>query len=267
MMRAVNEGAPRAAGRLAGKRALITGAASGIGRATAVLFAREGAAVVLFDRDEGSGRAAASAIASETGGGAHFLAGDVTSAEDCRAAVDETLRLLGGLDILFNNAGVIRRGSLVDTSEADWDLTMSVNVKGIFLLSRCAIPVMVRQGGGVIVNTASNWGIVGGPRAAAYCASKGAVVLLTKAMALDHAKDGIRVNCVCPGDIDTPMLRSEAQQLGQPVEAMLAESASVPLGRVGRPEDVAEAVLYLASDAASFMTGAPLLIDGGFAAG
>jgi NAD(P)-dependent dehydrogenase (short-subunit alcohol dehydrogenase family) len=126
---------------------------------------------------------------------------------------------------------------------------------------------MARSGGGVIINTASNWGLVGGARAAAYCASKGAVVLLTKAMALDHGPDGIRVNCICPGDTDTPMLRSEAEQLGEPAAAFLAESARVPLGRVGRPEDVAEAAVYLASEASSFMTGASLLIDGGFAAG
>jgi NAD(P)-dependent dehydrogenase (short-subunit alcohol dehydrogenase family) len=175
------------------------------------------------------------------------------------------MRLLGGLDVLFNNAGVIRRGSILETSEEDFDRTLAVNVKGVFLLSRCAIPVMTRPGG-VIVNTASNWGLVGGAKAAAYCASKGAVVLLTKAMALDHGPDGIRVNCVCPGDIDTPMLRGEAAQLGEDVDEHLAELAKVPIGRVGRPEDVAEAVLYLASDASAFMTGTPLLIDGGFTA-
>jgi NAD(P)-dependent dehydrogenase (short-subunit alcohol dehydrogenase family) len=253
-------------GRLRGKRALITGAASGIGRATATLFAREGAAVVLFDRDSSSGRAATAQIAAE-GATAVFVDGDVTRAADCERAVDEAVRKLGGLDVLFINAGVIRRGTILETSEADFDLTLAVNVKGLFLLSRCAIPVMARAGGGVIINTASNWGLVGGARAAAYCASKGAVVLLTKAMALDHGKDGIRVNCICPGDTDTPMLRSEAEQLGQSPAALLAESARVPLGRVGRPEDVAEAAVYLASDASAFMTGAPLLIDGGFAAG
>jgi len=253
-------------GRLRGKRALITGAASGIGRATAVLFAGEGAASVLLDRDAAGVRAVADGIIAQ-GGQALGVAGDVTSAADCQAVVDQAVRLLGGLDVLFNNAGIIRRGSILETSEAEWDSMLAVNVKGIFLMSRCAIPVMARAGGGVIINTASNWGLVGGTRAAAYCASKGAVVLLTKAMALDHGADRIRVNCICPGDVDTPMLRSEAVQLGQPVDAMLAESARVPLGRVGRPEDVAEAAAYLASDAASFMTGAPLLIDGGFAAG
>ena len=253
-------------GRLQGKRALITGGASGIGRATAALFAREGAAVVLFDRDAAGGRAEADrAVAG--GGRAFFVEGDVTRMADCERAIAETLRLVGGLDVLFNNAGVIRRGTILETSEADFDLTLAVNLKGIFLLSRCAIPAMAGGGGGVIVNAASNWGLVGGAKAAAYCASKGAVVLLTKAMALDHGPQGIRVNCVCPGDIDTPMLRGEAEQLGLPVEEHLAELARVPIGRVGRPEDVAEAVLYLASDASSFMTGTPLLIDGGFTAG
>jgi NAD(P)-dependent dehydrogenase (short-subunit alcohol dehydrogenase family) len=262
----VEEGAPGQRGRLRGKRALISGAASGIGHAAATLFAREGAAVLLFDRDPTGGRAAADAIAAQ-GGWALFVAGDVTCAADCERAVDAAVRSLGGLDVLFNNAGIIRRGTILETSEQDWDLTLAVNLKGVFLLSRSAIPVMARAGGGVIINTASNWGLVGGPQSAAYCASKGAVVLLTKAMALDHGKDGIRVNCICPGDIDTPMLRSEAGQLKRPLEAFLAESAGVPLGRVGRPEDVAQAALYLASEASSFMTGAPLLIDGGFAAG
>jgi NAD(P)-dependent dehydrogenase (short-subunit alcohol dehydrogenase family) len=252
--------------RLLGKRALITGAASGIGRATAGLFAREGAALVLFDRDASGGRAAVAEI-KPTGATTEFVEGDVTRAGDCQRAVDEAVRVLGGLDVLFNNAGFIRRGTILETSEADFDLTLAVNVKGIYLLSRCAVPVMARSGGGVIINTASNWGLVGGARAAAYCASKGAVVLLTKAMALDHGPDGIRVNCICPGDTDTPMLRSEAEQLGEPAAAFLAESARVPLGRVGRPEDVAEAAVYLASEASSFMTGASLLIDGGFAAG
>lgn len=249
--------------RLQGKRVLISGAASGIGRATALLFCREGASVVLFDRDASGG----AAVAEAAGGQALFVAGDVTRAHDCEAAVARSVLAMGGLDVLFNNAGIIRRGTLLETSEADLDQTLAVNVKGVMLLARAAIPALTQSGGGVIINTASNWGIVGGPRAAVYCASKGAVVLLTKALALDHGPAGIRVNCICPGDVDTPMLRSEAAQLGESVDALLAESSRVPLGRVGRPEDVAEAALYLASDASSFMTGAALVIDGGFAAG
>jgi len=251
---------------LRGKTALITGAASGIGAATARLFAREGASVTLFDRDEAGGKEVARTIESD-GGRALFLRGDVTSDTDARRAVDETAARFGRLDILFNNAGIIRRATLVETSEEDWDRIMTVNVKSIFLMSRQAVPAMARGGGGVIINTASNWGLVGGARAAAYCASKGAVVILTKAMALDHGAQKIRVNCICPGDTDTPMLRSEARMLGEPVDRFLSESAQVPLGRVARPEDIAQAALYLASDASSFVSGAPLIVDGGFVAG
>ena len=253
-------------GALRGKAALVTGGASGIGRATASLFAAEGAAVAVFDRDEEGGRAAVRAL-TEGGGRALLIAGDVTRDADCRRAVEETLVAFGRLDVLFNNAGIIRRASITDTSEEDWDRTMAVNVKSIFLLSRAVVPAMEKAGGGVILNTASNWGLVGGPRAAAYCASKGAVVLLTKAMAIDHGAKNIRVNCICPGDTDTPMLRGEARQLGEPVEAFLSQSADCPLRRVAQPEDIARAALYLASDASSFVTGAPLIVDGGFVAG
>jgi NAD(P)-dependent dehydrogenase (short-subunit alcohol dehydrogenase family) len=144
---------------------------------------------------------------------------------------------------------------------------MAVNVKSIFLLSKHAIPVMAESGGGVIINTSSGWGLVGGRRAASYCASKGAVVLLTKAMALDHAPQNIRVNCLCPGDTDTPMLRNEARQLSEPVEAFLAEAARRPLGRIGTPDDIAQAALFLASDASGFITGTTLVVDGGGLAG
>jgi NAD(P)-dependent dehydrogenase (short-subunit alcohol dehydrogenase family) len=253
-------------GILRGKAALVTGGASGIGRATATLFAAEGAAVAVFDRDEAAGRDVVRAV-TQSGGRAHLVAGDVTRDADCRRSVDETIRAFGRLDILFNNAGIIRRAAITGTSEEDWDRTMAVNVKSIFLLSRCAIPEMEKAGGGVIINTASNWGLVGGPRAAAYCASKGAVVLLTKAMAIDHGPRNIRVNCICPGDTDTAMLRGEARQLGEPVETFLAQSADCPLGRVAQPDDIARAALYLASDASSFVTGAPLIVDGGFVAG
>jgi NAD(P)-dependent dehydrogenase (short-subunit alcohol dehydrogenase family) len=251
---------------LRGKVALITGAASGIGRATALLFAREGAAVALFDRDETGGKAVARTIEGD-GGRALFVHGDVTRDADCGRALDETVGRFGGLHVLFNNAGIMRRATILETSEEDWDRVMEVNVKSIFLLSRRAVPIMARAGGGVIINTASNWGLVGGARAAVYCASKGAVVLLTKAMALDHGPQNIRVNCICPGDTDTPMLRSEAHMLGEPLDRFLAESADVPLRRVARPEDIAQAALYLASDASSFVSGAPLIVDGGFVAG
>jgi NAD(P)-dependent dehydrogenase (short-subunit alcohol dehydrogenase family) len=251
---------------LAGKVALITGAASGIGRATALLFAREGAAVALFDTNEAGGRAVAKAIEADRGK-ALFVHGDVTRESDARLAVEATTGRLGALDILFNNAGIIRRTTIVDTTEEDWDRVIAVNLKGVYWMSRLAVPVMSRAGGGIIINTASVWGLVGGARAAAYCASKGAVVLLTKAMALDHGPQNIRVNCICPGDTDTPMLRQEAGMLGEPMDRHMAQAADVPLRRVARPEDIAQAALYLAGEASSYISGAPLIIDGGFVAG
>ncbi len=156
---------------------------------------------------------------------------------------------------------------MIGTTEEEWDRVMAVNVKSIFLLSKYAIPVMAQAGGGAIVNTASGWGLVGGRNAVSYCASKGAVVNMTRAMALDHGAQNIRVNCICPGDTDTPMLRNEARQLGESDEVFLAEAADRPLQRVGRPEDIAQAVLYLVSDAASFVTGTALVVDGGGLAG
>jgi len=231
-----------------------------------LLFARKGAAVSVVDLDEAGGQAVAHEIADE-GGRAISVRCDVSQAADCQRAVQQTVEKLGGLDILFNNAGIIRRASVLETSEEEWDRVMAANVKSIFLFSKYAIPVMAQAGGGVIINTASGWGLVGGRRAAAYCASKGAVVLLTKAMALDHGEQNIRVNCICPGDTDTPMLRHEARQLGEPDERFLAEAAERPLQRIGTPEDIAQAALYLASDAASFVTGTALVVDGGGLAG
>jgi NAD(P)-dependent dehydrogenase (short-subunit alcohol dehydrogenase family) len=253
-------------GVLTGKRALITGGASGIGRATALLFAREGAAVAVADVDQVNGEAVVREIV-EQGGRAIFIRCDVTQAADCERAVAQTVGTLGGLDVLSNNAGIIRRAAVPETSEADWDRVMAVNVKSVFLMSRYAVPAMAQVGGGAIINTASGWGLVGGRKAAAYCASKGAVVLLTKAMALDHGEQNIRVNCICPGDTDTGMLRNEAQQLGEPYERFLVESAQRPLKRIGRPEEIAQAALYLASEASSFVTGTTLVVDGGGLAG
>ncbi len=253
-------------GDLTGKRALITGGASGIGRATALLFAREGAAVSVVDLDENKGQAVVQEIV-EAGGRALFVRCDVTQARDCRRAVQQTVDKLGGLDILFNNAGIIRRATVIDTTEEEWDRAMAVNVKAIFLLGKYAIPVMTQAGGGVIINTASGWGLVGGRNAVSYCASKGAVVNMTRAMALDHGGQNIRVNCICPGDTDTPMLRNEARQLGEPDERFLAEATERPLQRIGTPEDIAQAALYLASDASSFVTGTALVVDGGGLAG
>ena len=251
---------------LSGKRALITGGASGIGRATARLFAREGAAVCIADIDSAAGQGVADEIMQEVGR-AIFVRCDVTSAVDCQRTVQLTVANLGGIDILFNNAGIIRRASVVDTSEEEWDRVMAVNVKSIFLLGKYAIPHMINAGGGAVVNVSSGWGLVGGRDAASYCASKGAVVQLTRAMALDHGDDNIRVNCICPGDTVTHMLRNEAQQLGEAEDEFLAEAADRPLKRIGKPEDIAQAALYLVSDSAAFVTGTTLVVDGGGLAG
>jgi NAD(P)-dependent dehydrogenase (short-subunit alcohol dehydrogenase family) len=251
---------------LSGRVALITGAASGIGRATARLFAREGAAVAIADINLQAGKAVAEEII-QTGGHCFVEQVDVTQAADCLRVVERTIGEFGAIHVLFNNAGIIRRASVLELSEPDWDQVMAVNVKSIFLMSRQVIPIMAKAGGGSIINTASGWGLVGGARAAAYCASKGAVVLLTKAMAIDHGPQNIRVNCICPGDTDTGMLRHEAQQLGEREDSFLAESARRPLGRIGKPEEIAQAALYLAADASSFVTGTALVVDGGGLAG
>lgn len=247
---------------LEGKRAIITGGASGIGRATAKLFAEEGAAVAIADLNDADGLALADQI-RDNGGKAIYLHCDVTNADDCQQAVETTVEELGGLDILINNAGVIRRTDVLGTSEADWDQVMAVNVKSVFLMSKVALPVMVQAGGGTIINSGSGWGLKGGGKAVAYCASKAAVVNMTRAMAIDHGPQNIRVNCVCPGDTDTPMLRGEAQQLSQDEDKFMEEAAERPLGRFGEPLEVAQAVLFLASQASSYVTGAVLVVDGG----
>lgn len=254
------------AGELAGKVALITGGASGIGFATAELFVREGAAVLIADRDSAAGERAVAALTA-LGARASFVRADVARAADCEAAVEAAVARYGRIDILFNNAGITRRANVVETTEAEWDEVMAVNVKSMFLMCKYAVPVMRRQGGGSIVNTASGWGLVGGKDAVSYCASKGAVVLLTKSMAVDHGAENIRVNCVCPGDTDTAMLRGEARQLGLEETALVAAGANRPLRRVGQPPEIAQAVLFLASDRASFVTGDALVVDGGGLAG
>lgn len=253
-------------GSLTGKKALVTGGASGIGRATAELFAQEGAWVALVDIDADRGRDVVGGILDNSGK-AIFVSADVSKDPDCRSSVSQVVKAFGGVDILYNGAGVIRRATAVELDEEGWDLVMDVNAKSVYLMCKYVIPVMVRDGGGAIVNTASGWGLVGGPQAVAYCAAKGAVVQLTRAMAIDHGPDNIRVNCVCPGDTDTPMLRAEAQQLGLVESDFMLDAADRPLQRVGTPEEIAAAVLYLVGDAASFVTGTTLVVDGGGLAG
>jgi NAD(P)-dependent dehydrogenase (short-subunit alcohol dehydrogenase family) len=248
--------------RLRDKVALITGGTSGIGEATANLFAKEGAQVAITGRDEKRGHAVTARIL-ESGGKAIFIRTDVRRAAECRRAVDETLKTFDKLDILFNNAGVFYPHTILDCTEEEWDLQLDINLKGTFLMSKFALPGMIQQGSGVIINNSSGWGIVGGDKAVAYCASKGGVVLLTKAMAIDHGPQGIRVNCICPGDVDTPMLPEDARMRGLKWEDYLAGCANRPLGRIGTVDEIAKAALFLASDDSSFMTGAALVVDGG----
>jgi NAD(P)-dependent dehydrogenase (short-subunit alcohol dehydrogenase family) len=247
---------------LTGKKAIVTGGAAGIGRATAILLAEAGVAVTIVDLDEPGGESVVRQIV-DAGGKAMFVRGDVSRAEDCRNAVQETIDAWGSLNILFNNAGIIRRATVTELSEEDWDRVMAVNVRSVFLMCRYAIPFMEQAGGGTVINNASGWGLTGGARAVVYCASKGAVVNMTRAMAVDYGSKNIRVNCIAPGDTDTAMLRNEANQLGEPEAAFLKDSASRPLGRIARPEEIASAVVFLASEAASFITGAIMPVDGG----
>lgn len=247
--------------RLSNKCAIVTGGASGIGKATALLLAQEGAAVVIADIDEESGKQVEREV-QQAGGRAAFIRCNVAKAEDCQHAVQTALDAFGRLDILFNNAGIIRRTDVIGISEDDWDLVMAINVKSIFLMCKYAIPHMTKRGG-AIVNTGSGWGIRGGRNAISYCASKGAVVNMTRALAIDHGAQNIRVNCICPGDTDTPMLRKEARELGQAEDAFMAEAAERPLNRYAQPMEIAQSVLYLVSDESSFVTGAVLAVDGG----
>jgi NAD(P)-dependent dehydrogenase (short-subunit alcohol dehydrogenase family) len=256
--------------RLANKVALITGAGAGIGRATALLFAREGAKVVAQDIDLAAAQETVQHIV-EAKGEAVAVGGDVTRSADAAAMVRKAIDTYGRLDVLFNNAGIWRGGTILDISEEEWDRTLAVNVKGIYQLSRYAVPQMMRQGGGSIINAASVAALRGSPMSAAYNASKGAVLLLTKCMAIDFGRYGIRVNCTCPGVIDTPMAEQllTYRALGdEDRKQALRETYQErhALGRFGQPEEVAKVVLFLASDEAAFVTGAAWPVDGGLSA-
>jgi NAD(P)-dependent dehydrogenase (short-subunit alcohol dehydrogenase family) len=248
--------------RLANKVALITGGTSGIGEATAILFAKEGASVAVTGRNQHRGQQVREKILSG-GGKAIFVSCDVRKTEQCERAVNETVKTFGELNIVFNNAGVFYPHNIVDCSEQEWDEQLDINLKGTYLISKSALPQMIRQGSGVIINNSSGWGIVGGDSAVAYCASKGGVILLTKAMAIDHGPQGIRANAICPGDVETPMLPEDARMRGLEWQDYLAGCANRPLGRIGTAEEIAQAALFLASDDSSFMTGATLVVDGG----
>ena len=251
------------AGLVAGKVALVTGAGSGIGRATALAFAREGAKVVVADVTVEGGEETVAQV-KKAGGEAIFVNTDVSKAVEVEALVAKAVATYGRLDCAHNNAGIAGNAkTVVDDTEDNWDRILAINLKGVWLCMKYEIAHMLKQGGGTIVNTASGAGLIGVRRGGAYVASKHGVVGLTKTAALEYAKAGIRVNCVCPGPIDTPMLQGIGGSNQVVIERMLAAQ---PGGRLGKPAEIAEAAVWLCSDAASFVTGLPMPVDGGYTA-
>ena len=251
---------------LENKITLVTGAGSGIGAAIAGTFARAGAFVFLSDRDEKSGRARTGQIKSEKGE-AEFLELDVTSEEQCRRVAETVLTGKGRLDVLVNNAGIGHVGTMLQTTGADLDRLYAVNVRGVFNVTRVFLSDMLGRKSGNIINLASIGAVVGIRDRVAYCTTKFAVAGLTRSMALDHAKDGIRVNCICPGRVETPFVTARLAEYPDPATARLEMSATQAIGRMGRPEEIAAAALYLASDESAFVTGTEFIIDGGLSAG
>jgi len=246
-----------------GKTALITGASSGLGAGIARFFASAGVRVMGLARSERTGQAVIDEIVAQ-GGDACFSKCDVTVMADCEAAAKAAFERWGRIDCLINCAGATRRQTVEDLEEADWDRVIDATLKGVYTMCHCVVPYMKRQGGGKIVNIGSGWSLKGGDQAVAYCASKGGVWNMTRALAIDCGPHNINVNCVCPGDCDTPMLKSECEQLGGTYdEAFKASCAVRPLARLGTPEDVAMSVFFLCSDMASWITGSSLVVDGG----
>jgi NAD(P)-dependent dehydrogenase (short-subunit alcohol dehydrogenase family) len=244
------------------KISLITGAGSGIGQATALLFASEGATVIAVDRDTDAVETTQSLI-EQAGGLCQSLTVDVTQEQQVAAAIAQVIQQFGRLDLLFNNAGVSVLKLATETTEVDLDLLLSINVKGVFFGCKHAIPQMVKQGGGAIINTASELGIVGQPLYSAYCATKGAVLALTRALSVEWAAQGIRVNAVCPGPVKTPMLQAEFDLAANPIAEAQAVIQSIPAGRLGTPAEIASVILFLASEDAQFIHGSAIVADGG----
>jgi meso-butanediol dehydrogenase/(S,S)-butanediol dehydrogenase/diacetyl reductase len=250
--------------RLAGKIAIITGASAGIGRASVLLFAREGAKIAAVDLDDVGIKTLGQEVTA-SGGEALAVRADVSKADEVQRVVHAVIERFGRVDILFNNVGIVLHGKLHTISEAEWDRTMTTNVKSMYLLSREVIPVFLRQGGGVILNTSSATALRSVPDRVAYSTSKGAVLALTRSMAVDYVRDHIRVNCLCPGTVDTPSFRQRMAAFPDPEEALRQFVARQPMGRLGTADEVAQAALYLVSDEAQFVTGAAFSIDGGMA--
>lgn len=248
---------------LDGRVAIVTGGAMGIGRAAAECLAREGAAVVIVDNQEGAGAAAAAELEAAHPGMVAFCHADISRPQDDRRAVEETVERFGGADILVNNAGIQTYGGPADTTEEIWDRTMDVNLKGHWLMSKYAIPHMLKRGRGSIVNVSSVQGLASQANVLAYATSKHALIGLTRAMAVDLARQGIRVNCVCPGSVDTPMIRSIIAQDRDPARLERILHGMHPIGRMADPREIGEVILFLASDRASFMTGSIVTVDGG----
>jgi NAD(P)-dependent dehydrogenase (short-subunit alcohol dehydrogenase family) len=248
--------------RLEGKIGIVTGAGSGIGRACAIALAREGARVALIGRR----RDRIDEVAREIGDHAFSLAGDLCNHEDIRRILEQTVSQLGGLNFLLNNAGVLHTGNAEQISEEQWDQTFNVNVRAVWLLSRAALPHMRNAGCGSIINIASTLGIVGARNRAAYAPSKGAVVLLTKSMAVDHGHENIRVNAICPSFVESELTAAVLAKADDPDIVRRERTAAHPIGRLGQPEDIAGLAVYLASDESSWMTGAILPVDGGYLA-
>lgn len=249
--------------RLAGKIAVVTGGAYGIGRASVELFAREGANVAIVDLAEDGGRAV-ERVVRDAGGEAFFVQADVGRREDAEQAIEAAIGRYGGVDVLFNNAGIMPEGTALTHSDADWDRTMDTNLKAIFFLARAAVPSMIERAGGSIINTASVQGLRGHQNRLAYISSKHGVIGITCALAADFARQGIRANAICPGTIDTPMLHRVLDTMPNREEALKGFAELHPVGFIGTPDDVAYAALYLASDESRFVTGIALPVDGGY---